>query len=78
MREEIAQCVKSNKTGGCDGIVGELLSMAVQEWCVYYSSCFLLFDVRSWFLGSGGRDLLLIYLRKGIKRTRAIIEILRY
>ena len=24
-REEIAQCVKNNKTGGCDGIVGELL-----------------------------------------------------
>ena len=23
--EEIAQCVKNNKTGGCDGIVGELL-----------------------------------------------------
>ena len=24
-REEIAQCVKKIKTGGCDGIVGELL-----------------------------------------------------
>ena len=37
-REEIAQCVKklkNNKTGGCDGIVGSYLSMAVQEWCVY-------------------------------------------
>ena len=24
-REEIAQCIKKHKTGGCDGIVGELL-----------------------------------------------------
>ena len=24
-REEIAQCIKNNKTGGCDGIMGELL-----------------------------------------------------
>ena len=48
-RKEIAKYIKNNKTGECDGIVGELLvlSMAVQEWCVYYSSCFRLFGVRS-------------------------------
>ena len=39
---------------------------------------FLLFGMRSYFLGSGGRGLLLIYLRKGIKRTRVIIEVLHY
>ena len=31
-REHIEKCVKNNRTGGCNGIVGELL---VQEWCAY-------------------------------------------
>ena len=46
-RDEIAQCVKkkkNNKTGGCDGIVGELLKYGGSGMV---SSCFLLFGVRS-------------------------------
>ena len=73
-REEIAQCVKKLKKTrlggvmeyGSSGMVCLLEQLFSVVWC------------EELFLGSGGRDLLLIYLRKGIKRTRVIIEVLRY
>ena len=32
---ENGEIVKCNKTGGSDGLVGELLSMVAREWCAY-------------------------------------------
>ena len=80
-REEIAQCVKkrkNNKTGGCDGIVGELLKYGGSGMVCLLEQLFSVIWHEELVPGSGGRDLLLIYLRRGIKRTRVIIGVLRY
>ena len=47
--------------------------MAVQEWCISAVFCYLDEELvpRQWQEG-------LIYFRKGIKRTRVIIEVLHY
>ena len=69
-KAEIANCLrklKNNKTGGSDGLVGELLSMVVLEW---------LFGMRGLSLRNGERALLLTYLRKGIERIQGTTEVL--
>ena len=72
---EIVKCIrklKNNKTGGSDGLVGELLSSGMV--------CLLeqLSGLRKPFLGNGERALLLICLRKVIGRIRVIIEVSLY
>ena len=79
-REEIAQCVKklkNNKTGGCDGIVGELLKYGGSGMVCLLEQLFSVICheelvPRQW------REGLIVNLRRGIKRTRVIIGVLRY
>ena len=69
---EIAICfrnLKNSKTGGSDGIVGELLKYGGSEWLTCLSSYFQLYGRRRLSPGNGGRALLLIYLRKGTGKT---------
>ena len=72
-KAEIVKCIcklKNNKTGGSDGLVGELLKYD-GSGMVYLLSIYLeLCGMRRLYLRNGERGSLLIYLRKVIGRTR--------
>ena len=75
---EIAKCVrklKNNKTGGSDGIVGELLKYGGSGMVDLLEQ---LFGRRRLSLGNGETALLLIFLRKGIERILVIIGVSPY
>ena len=72
---EIVKCIrkpKNNKTGGSDGLVGELLKYGGSGMVCF--SCFQLSGMRKPFPGNGEKALSLICLRRVIGRIRVIIE----
>ena len=73
-KTEIANCLrklKNNKTGGSDGLVGELLKYGGSGMvCLLEQFHFQLFGRRRLSLSNGERALLLTYLRKEIERIQ--------
>ena len=79
-KAEIAKCIcklKNNKTGGSDGLVGEL-RMVAREWFTCWSIYLELSGMRRLYLRNGERGSLLIYLRKVIKKNQVITGALHY
>ncbi len=79
-KAEIVKCIcklKNNKTGGSDGLVGELLKYGGSGftcWSIYLE----LSGMRRLYLRNGERGSLLIYLRKVIRKNQLITGVLRY
>ena len=75
---EISRCIrklKNNKTGGSDGLVGELLKYGGSPMVNLLQLLFPLFGVKRWYIHNGVKTLLLICLRKVIKRNQVITEV---
>ena len=57
---KIEKCIcklMNSKTGGSDGLVGELLKYGrAEEWWIHFMNSLRLFGVRRQYLGSGERD----------------------
>ena len=78
---EIVKCIrklKTNKTGGNNGLVGELLKYGGSGMVRLLEQLFQLSGMRKPFLGNGERSLSLICLRKVIGRIQVIIQVSLY
>ena len=73
---EIVKCIKNNKTGGSDGLVGELVMYGGSGMVYLLEQLFsVIWSTRRLSLSNGERAL---YLRKVIGRIQVIIEVLPY
>ena len=80
-KAEIVKCIcklKNNKTGGSDGLVGELLKYGGSGMVYLLEHYLELSGMRRLYLRNGERGSLLIYLRKVIRKNQVITGVLRY
>ena len=81
-KAEIVKCIcklKNNKTGGSDGLVGELLKYGGSGMVYLLEHLFrVVWHEEVVYLRNGERGSLLIYLRKVIRKNQVITGVLRY